>query len=187
MEIDKEKLQQVQLIIDNLANGINPIDGTALNNIDVFNNVHIIRSFFYASQVLQGLIDGVITTPKKIPNAKKSTFHLNDNDILNFEFSKTPIPLSTMVEMMNRYVDEEQVKKLSFSKLAGWLIKIGILTIDEAAKKVPTEIGEKKGLTIENRVGSSGKPYSVVLYNESAQRFIIDNIEGLYDFLNVNS
>ena len=82
MEIDKEKLQQVQLIIDNLANGINPIDGTALNNIDVFNNVHIIRSFFYASQVLQGLIDGVITTPKKIPNAKKSTFHLNDNDIL---------------------------------------------------------------------------------------------------------
>lgn len=184
MEIDKEKLQQAQLIIDNLANGINPIDGAALNNIDVLNNVNIIRSFFYASQVLQGLIDGAITSPKKIPNAKKSTFHLNENDILNFEFSKTPIPLSTMVEIMNQYVDENQMKKISFSKLAGWLISLGILKTEDDSKKVPTEAGEQIGLIVENRVGSYGKPYSVVLYEEKAQRFIIDNIEGLYEFLN---
>lgn len=187
MEIDKERLQQAQSIIEKFANGVNPIDGSILNNIDILNDVRIIRSFFYASQVLQGLIDNSITTVKKTQNSKKSMFHLDDNTILNFEFSKTPIPLSTMVEMMNRYVDEEQVKKLSFSKLAGWLIKIGILTIDEESKKIPTEMGEKTGLSTENRVSSYGKTYSVVLYNESAQRFIIDNIEGLYEFLNENS
>ena len=44
--------------------------------------------------------------------------------------------------------------------------------------KHPTEEGNQIGITVETRMGRYGE-YQVVLYNEGAQRFILDNLDAV--------
>lgn len=44
--------------------------------------------------------------------------------------------------------------------------------------KRPTEEGTKIGITVETRMGRYSE-YQAVLYNEDAQRFILDNLEAV--------
>ena len=40
---------------------------------------------------------------------------------------------------------------------------------------------EKRGVSVENRMGQYGM-YQVVLYNEGAQHFIVDNVDAMVAF-----
>ena len=59
---EKEKMQYAKNYIDQLANGINPLNGEAAQDNDIVNNIHISRCLFYVSSVLQnGRLIGAIT------------------------------------------------------------------------------------------------------------------------------
>ena len=175
-----EIMQRAKAYIDQLANGINPIDGTCVADSDVINNVRISRCLFYVSDILKRVIDnGGSISKKKVP---KGPFFLPSEAAKGFRFSKTPITVSEIVKHINSLADSERCCQLKLTSVTTWLIEIGALevitTADGKNTKLPTERGTELGILTEKRMGQRGE-YTVVVYNIEAQRFIIDNIEAI--------
>lgn len=180
-----EKMERAKMYMDKLANGINPIDDSMVPDGDTINNVRISRCFFFVSDILDQIIKngGVIPAPgAKKP--KKTPFSLPYERRNAFVFSHTPIPASEIAKRLNDLVSDENMKKISYSMIASWLIEAGTLaqTISPAGvkKKYPTKIGMDLGISVENRIGAKGE-YQVVLYDEQAQHFILDNLDAIIE------
>lgn len=176
-----ETIQRAKMYIDNLANGINPLNGQHLPEEDIVNNVRISRCLFYVSNVLQQVIQssGIVgkqTKPKKQP------FNLDVADRLKFEISETAIPVSEITKRINSLIDAETMMLLKYQSITGWLLNAGFLTArpdyDGKMKKYPTEAGNRIGIQIEHRIGIRGD-YDVIVYSPQAQQFIVDNLDGI--------
>ena len=98
-----EIMQRAKLYIDQLANGINPIDGTSVADTDVINNVRISRCLFYVSDILKQVIDNGGSVSKK--KTAKSPFFLPSEAVNGFRFSKAPITVSEIVKRINSLAD----------------------------------------------------------------------------------
>ena len=74
------------------------------------------------------------------------------------------------------------MKKLTYSGILTWLSEIGMMewssTLDGKRTKRPTKIGKENGISVEDRIGNKGN-YQVVVYDTSAQHFIIDNLDAI--------
>lgn len=180
-----ETLERAKKYMEKLANGINPIDGSMIPDEDVVNNVRLSRCFFYVADVLRQVIDnGGITSQKK---PKKESFALPVENRFAFQFSDTPIPISEVANRINALIDEETMKKLSYSAIRNWLVSLNMLedTLNGDGKtvKTPTERGERIGITREARIGRNG-PYFVVVYNRIAQEFVLDNLDAIIELQN---
>ena len=65
-----------------------------------------------------------------------------------------------------------------------WLISVNVIeeTVENGKKvKIPTEKGNKLGISIELRNGYGGE-YRVIVYDKKAQEFIIDNVNAIINF-----
>lgn len=180
-----ETLQRAKMYMEKLANGINPIDDSAIPDEDVVNNVRLSRCFFYVADVLRQVIDNGGVTPQKKP--KKEAFALTAEQRAAFEFSTAPIPISELSKRINFLSDNENMATLGYSVIRDWLMSIGMLedALDGNGKKTkrPTAQGESIGITLDARTGSNGT-YFVVVYNVAAQHFIMDNFDAIIEFDN---
>lgn len=77
-------MQRAKAYIDQLANGINPIDGTSVADSDVINNVRISRCLFYVSDILKRVIDNGGSISKK--KVAKGPFFLPSEAAKGFRF-----------------------------------------------------------------------------------------------------
>ena len=178
---DMEKLRKVKQCIDSLAEGLNPFTGQPLPEGDIVNDVRVSRSLFLASAFLQEQMKG--RTAKK--TGKKQMFRLSLEERERVTFSAKPIPASELARRMNEAVGAQDCKKISYRQITDWLVEVGMLKLVENAagsqRRRPTDSGEKLGISLEKRMGQSGM-YQVVLYNENAQRFIVDNVDAMMAF-----
>ena len=87
-----------------------------------------------------------------------------------------------LVERLNGMVDLNEMKRLPATAVTAWMTEKGFLqlveTPDGRRSKRPTPQGEQIGLSTEDRQGVNG-PYTVILYNNSAQHFIVDNLDDI--------
>ena len=177
-----EKLQRAKMYIDDLANGMNPIDCKPAADSDMINNVYISRCLFYVSSVLGQVIDNNGAINKTKASKRKRAFSISAEDIGKFSFSATPITVSEMTRRLNAVADLDTCRKLSCTAITSWLMDIEALesttTADGRSPKRPTEQGRQLGISTEKRTGSNGE-YVVVLYSREAQQFIIDNLEAV--------
>ena len=175
-----EKIEYAKQFIDKLADGINPIDDTIIPENDITNNVRLSRCFFFVSGILRQVIEngGVSKYKKKV----KVPFSLTVEQSESIEFSEQSIAVSDIAKRIYAAAKNENMSKLSYRQINQWLLNIGMLCLcDEGGKafvKRPTEEGLKLGITVESKMGRYGE-YKVVLYNEMAQRFIVDNIDAI--------
>lgn len=174
-----ETLERARLYMEKLANGINPIDGSAIADEEVVNNVRLSRCFFYVADVLRQVIDNGGTAPKQ--KSKKAPFSLPIEKRKEFSFSDTPITISEIVRRINDLVPSENMKKLSSKAVLNWLVSIGVLTVETTATgktaRSPTPQGAMLGFSVAVRNGLNGQ-YTAVLYNREAQQFLLDNIDA---------
>ena len=175
-----EKIAYAKSFIDKLANGINPLDDTPIPDDDIVNNVRLSRCFFYVSDILRQVCEnGGVTKPKRTP---KIPFAVSVEQLEKFEYSTNPISLSEIAKRMYAMAESENMEKVSYRQLSQWLLNIGMLYLHDFGGrrpiKLPTEEGNQIGITVETRMGSR-REYQVVLYNEDAQRFILDNLEAV--------
>ena len=177
-----EKIKRAKIYMDKLANGINPIDETMVPDEDVVNNVRISRCFFFVSDVLQQVIENGGTKPATVKKLKKIPIEIPFEKRRQFAYSEKPISASEIAKRVNALVENDSMKKLTYSGLLTWLTEIGMmewaLTPDGKRAKRPTKIGEETGISVEERASSNG-PYQVVVYNNAAQHFIIDNLDAI--------
>ena len=173
--IDVSKLRTAQDWIEKLANGINPLTLESVKDDDVVNNVHISRCLFFVSEML-----GKIETSESSPKKKKS-FWMSACNTEQIVIS-APCGIAQFVKTINGYIPSE-MKPLSVVAVIKWLRKNGYLSevkIDDKRKtNLPTEKGNKLGITIKVQQNLEGQDYQRVVYDISAQRFMLENIESI--------
>lgn len=67
-----------------------------------------------------------------------------------------------------------------------WLVHEGLIENDPVmgrSCKVPTAMGQSLGITVREGIRKDGKSYKIPIYSPVAQQFIIDNLDGLIQFL----
>lgn len=100
----------------------------------------------------------------------------NPNEIKTFE---EPVTISTIADQIN-VVIMQQGKKISAIKLNNWLVEKGYLEIigeDKNKRKSPTLKGAELGIISEEKKNFKGQIYYSVLFNQNAQRYVVDNYE----------
>lgn len=174
-----EKMQRAKMYIDKLANGIDPISDTELENDTVLNNVRLARCFFYISEVLGKVINNGGEVKK---TRKRTPFFMTEEEKEKVQLSDTAIAVSELCRLISDAVSDDDRGKLSASKVNEWLITKGFLevvtTSDGKNKKVPTDIGRDLGITTQHRSSFRGD-YDVNIYNKQAQQFVLDNLTAV--------
>lgn len=178
-----EKIERARMYMDKLANGIDPIDDSAIPDGDVIHNVRLSRCFFFVSDVLRQVIENgglKPATARKRP--KKLPLEIPFEQRSRFPFSETPITASEIAKRVNALTDSNAMKKLTYADILAWLMEIGMMEWASAPggkrTKRPTTVGEENGISVEQRTSSNGD-YQVVVYSEAAQHFIIDNLDAI--------
>ena len=181
MATELEILKHAKNYLDQLANGRNPLTGEVLPSEDIVNNVRISRCLFYASDVLRQVIDkgGLNKTKRSKP------FSLTPEQLEKFEYFPKPNCLTAMIDRLNALADDPEMHKISYKNITAFLENQGYLqaTLDGLGKKkrMPTERGLALGITAEERYGYYGA-YTVLLYDNQAQHYIIDHLPEIAVF-----
>lgn len=180
MDIDIKIVAHAKDYLDDLARGINPLTKEEVGENDSVNNIKISRCLLYVSDILGAVIEngGVGKPPKKVIEP----FDLQSIDLTRFEFSAKPIPITAIIERI-KVLLPENMKNIKITAITNWLVDLGMLSIVQINgknNKRPTQRGETIGIYLEKRDGQYG-PYHVVLYDENAQHFIIDNLSAVID------
>lgn len=177
-----EMINRAKTYIDKLANGVNPLTDEPVSENDIVNNVRISRCFFYISDLLRRFAEGGF--PEAAKKGKKQPFIITEEQRKRFEFSETPISVSEIARRFNAAVNTEGAVQMRYSGITFWLIESGLLSVDSREDgrevKLPTAAGMELGISQEVRSGANGS-YTVVVYNENAQRYIVDNIDAILE------
>ena len=177
-----ETIARAKMYIDKLANGINPLDDTAVAENDIVNNVRISRCLFFVSDTLRRVLEngGVGVTSR----VKKNKFKITAEELEKFAFSDRPITISEITKRINDIADTENSKKLSHNTITSWLSEIGMLNeminTEGKKRKRPTAEGAELGIFVKEVTSQNGT-FNVVFYNKSAQKFIVDNIPSVIE------
>lgn len=180
MDLDINSVSLAKEYIDYLARGINPVTKEFVDENDTINNVKISRCLFFVSDVLREVMDNGIT--KKAKKEKLQEFNAEMIDFSKYKYSANPITISVIVEKINN-LKPDNMKKLKITAITNWLVDLEILSvvqINDKKQKIPTAKAKRIGIDSEQRNGQYGL-YEVVLYNESAQYFIIDNLSSIIE------
>lgn len=177
-----EMINRAKTYIDKLANGVNPLTDEPVSENDIVNNVRISRCFFYISDLLRRFAEGGF--PEAAKKGKKQPFIITEEQRKRFEFSETPISVSEIARRFNAAVNTEGAVQMRYSGITFCLIESGLLSVDRREDgrevKLPTAAGMELGISQEVRSGANGS-YTVVVYNENAQRYIVDNIDAILE------
>ena len=177
-----EMINRAKTYIDKLANGVNPLTDEPVSENDIVNNVRISRCFFYISDLLRRFAEGGF--PEAAKKGKKQPFIITEEQRKRFEFSETPISVSEIARRFNAAVNTEGAVQMRYFGITFWLIESGLLSVDRREDgrevKLPTAAGMELGISQEVRSGANGS-YTVVVYNENAQRYIVDNIDAILE------
>ena len=177
-----EKISYAKSFVDQLANGINPLDGTPIPENDIANNVRLSRCFFFVSDILRQVIENGGIASSKPPRQRKKAFCMTPEERENLAPSDRPLPVSGIADYLNSLVDLQTVSKISAFTISNWLLQEGLLETvtrpDGKNQKLPTAQGRTCGILTEERTGQYGN-YTVVLYDRNAQQFIFDHIDSI--------
>ena len=177
-----ETIARAKMYIDKLANGINPLDDTAVAENDIVNNVRISRCLFFVSDTLRRVLEnGGVGVASRV---KKNKFKITAEELEKFAFSDRPITISEITKRINDIADTENSKKLSHNTITSWLSEIGMLNeminTEGKKRKRPTAEGAELGIFVKEVTSQNGT-FNVVFYNKSAQKFIVDNIPSVIE------
>lgn len=186
-----EKIQYTKSFVDQMANGVNPITGEPIPEMDLLRHERISRCLFYVSDILQKVITNGGVAPA-IQNQKKNhatsnrpSFTLSYEKRKNIPLSNDPVSISQIVRQINAQIEDPKMRRLQPQQVTEWLISIGMLTVEYDKEgipiKYPTEKGKQLGITSEYR-SARGETYLVAVYSREAQQFIIDNLDAIIEF-----
>ncbi len=110
---------------------------------------------------------------------KKQPFSMTSQMLSNYVPADTPLSISEFVKRLNQ-LKADNMKKLPYRTVTDFLIKAELLETytnsEGVVRKRPTKLGLSIGIFTEERNGSNGT-YTVILYNQEAQKFLIDSME----------
>lgn len=179
--VDILKLRTAQEWLEKLANGINPLTSQPVREDDIINNVHISRCLFFVREMLDKIEELENLETETRGRRRRKPFWMTTS-----EAEKIVISDSCGIAQFTRTVNElvpADMRPLSVSTVIKWLRNNGYLYEvtkgDKHKTNLPTENGIKLGITVWTQQNSEGQEFQKVLYDVSAQRFMLSNIESI--------
>ena len=155
-----------------------------INNIKLNNSVVIKKESnnTYLLEKIDEIIEEYIEL-LKIKHKEKLPFYIPNKDRKSIDISEIPVSISKFSYILNNDINDNIMKKIRGSEITDWLMSKGYLKGNLGVKEI-TEKGIKIGIFKEYRLDKEGQKYSVNLYNNQAQKFIIDNLGELCSYIN---
>ena len=180
--IDLRKLETAIIYVERIADGYNPVDNKPAEEESVLNSPDVVRCMFFIKDVLEAVRrnDGLIGKAKG--KAPKEQFPY---DVLETFCYREDLSITHLMAQIHLPLEGKNIKKISPQTVTRWLKTAGYLTEEfsrEVGKisTVPTEKGKELGIYTEVR-NYSNNTYLAVIYNRSAQEFIVKNLEAIVD------
>ncbi len=122
---------------------------------------------------------------KKPKYTKKTDFYLTD-DIRQKVIPLGTATMSQFVDQLNGLRDEKAMKRIAASHLTALLIDEGYLKEEYSQvlgrnTYIVTDKGQQAGMLIEDRISEKGHVYTVVMYDDNAQSFLLSLIDKFYN------
>ena len=181
MEIDLDKLQKSIIYLERMTEGKNPVNNMPAEEDAVINNPNVIRCMFFVKEVLEEVQRNGGLVGKKGSAKGWESFPVSHISKFQYEKDKS---ISHLVSQINEGLDTERYKKLTVRMVQNWLMDNGYLELihndnNNTNKRVPTEKGKELGMRTELTTSFQGISYIAVIYNEKAQKFIVDHMEDI--------
>lgn len=172
-----EKLTKAIEIIEKIANGINPLDGKPIEKEHFLQEPKINRCLAFVADSLKRQLQETVYRIRR-PNV----FIISDDEKERVEFPPGKIGVNEFSKCVNRVLDLTRSKKLTGVELNKRLKKVGLLTEEQTPDgKVRTTVNSKSleyGFETELR-NYNGNEYLMVLMNDRAKRYLLDNLETI--------
>lgn len=174
---EKEKIAIARDWVRKLANGVNPLNGSALKDDDIVNNVHISRCLFYVADVLGKYSE----RRTKVDENRTVPFAASAISIEKYNYVEA-ISISAFAREIRNLIPRD-MQAVSNASMIKWLLQEGLLKESEPdmkgrINKIATEKGQEIGIFNEDRENNGGH-YFATLYNRDAQRYLLDHIEEI--------
>ncbi|MFR8002008.1 MAG: hypothetical protein ACLU62_03710 [Hydrogeniiclostridium sp.] len=193
--------------LEALSSGTDPIGKKPISQGETLLQPRLSRCFRYVAELLgeferePSLLEHLVQcrnchTEKKVENpspktsSRQSTTRPEKKEGKGAELSReaqekgVPLSLNRLAETLRPLLGENSRMALEASEITEWLLLSGYLKhitreTDGAHRIIPTEKGEKLGITRVERIRQDGKPYHFNLYSTAAQEFIRQHLEEI--------
>ncbi len=183
MEVDMQKLDIAITYLKRIADGNNPINNMPAEDDAVLNNPNVIRCMYFVKDILEQVkaSNGIIGTTAKKERKTRRAVDAFPIELLGKYQYREDKGISRILSQLYEPTKDKTIRKISGKAINDWLMTNGYITetySDELKTniKVPTEKGKNVGLKSE-RVEYPSNTYYTIIYNKSAQEFLIDNFE----------
>ncbi len=178
MQNELERLIESRNILYKLANGLNPADGTSLDNESLFNDSKIIRSLFF-------LVDHIDSELTEKGRKHRTSFHITGEQKCMVKLPDGNIGIKEFAKAINEVIDPKISKKINGTIVNKQLKKMGILseskTEDGSIRTVTNENSEGYGIISEIRTFNN-HTYEKVLFTDMGKQFLLENIENIMKY-----
>lgn len=188
-----DELRQLHKDINRLAHGVDPLTGTNIFRVDLFDD-NIKKILNKSLEVIEAYgmvvntVSGTIIVPQKeevVTNVSedfKDAVRLPEEE--NSDFGETPLSISQICNHIRENLRTDDMPKISAAMLNNWLTEKGYLEIASDGKnKTASVSGISLGIKSEERVKSQGEKYIHNLYNGEAQKFIFDSLAEICEYV----
>ena len=183
MKLEEERLNTTMTYLNKLSLGTDPFTGEEISEDSLLNNVYLSRSFRYAADIMEAILKNrCCITP--YTSRKKREFHITEEEKKSIPISSDPIGISVLANRVAAAICPD-VKGLPGVQMTSWLEDMGLLktvTGNGEKMKVATEDGNAVGIVTAELLTRDGRKYKKNLYEETAQRFIIENLEIIGEY-----
>ena len=181
---DLKRLEVAIQYIRRMSDGKNPVTNRPAPENEVLNNMNVHRCLKFIDEVLTDVHKSGGTVGMISQRAlKQSVSEIFPYDALAQYRYLQDQQISYFLKQLEEYLPEGQKIPVPATTITLWMRENGYLekkVLGDTGKEnsVPTRKGENLGLYME-KAGTYPNEYYRVFYNESAQRFIIDNFRRI--------
>ena len=188
-----ELIERAKMYLKLLVDGVHPVTGDAIPVDSAFMDEKVKRCFLFISQVLDEYVE-LTEKVEKLESAqgetivisKKKDFSITQEQCDSIRLSKEPITVLSFMKNINSVIDSDTMEKLTSTRINTWLSKRGLVTTEKIQTIVnktvykPSDLAVKIGIVEEDIVDKkSGEVKTQIKLGESAQLFIIENLEEI--------
>ena len=170
-----------QKYLRNLASGRSPLDGADLAEDHLLREPALVNAMNLAADLLETWLSngGFNREP-----TRTRPFAISDTDRKKILITKEPVGVMTIAKRIAQVLPYD-MQTVRYGQICGWLQYIGALDWEGEPgnkRRYSTPTGQQLGIRTVDRRGADGSSYRKNVYDENAQRLIIDNLEGIVTY-----
>lgn len=179
--------------MDMLSRGIDPISRAPVGDDSIASQPRLMKCFAFVSELLDELIENrgfVALTPEAAQRGRvvisKAAFAITPEQRGRIGLSQEPVPAAAFLKAVNRFVDPDNMEKLSIKSVNAWLLAQGLVTEEKEPSVInrtvrrPTQRAEAMGITEQEITDAkTGEIKRQLMLSQQAQEYMLSHIDDI--------